>query len=162
MKKFFVSVFILAAAFTFTDSAYADSETATLYVKIKAVSSVTVTCSPVNFPSFDIANPGTQVQAEGQITVNASGRYTVSLDAGRYFNGTNRSLDSEKKLRYRLYQDAARTIEWGDSDVAGTYTAGKSKSGTAGNTAHTVYGALTTAAVAEGDYQDSVIVTITY
>jgi len=160
MRKILTSVFILTLAFSGT--AYAGSETATLYVKASVVASVGVTCSPLNFPPFDRTDVGKQIQGEGTVSVNSTVNYSISLDAGRYFNGSARCMDSAKKLEYRLYQDAAHATEWGDSNVAGTYVSGTSKSGLPGNNSHTVYGTLTTASVDEGDYQDSVIVTVTY
>jgi len=162
MKKKFTSVFILVMIFVLTGISYAGSQTATLYVKATVVASVSVTCSPLVFPAFDNMAAGIPVQGEGQVNVNSSVNYNVSLDSGRYYNGSVRCLDSAKNLQYRLYQDSARTIEWGDSDFAGTYPAGSSKNGTAGDSIHTVYGTLSTAAVDEGEYQDSVIVTVIY
>jgi spore coat protein U-like protein len=94
--------------------------TGAMPVRIEITASCTVTASDLNFGAY---SPRSQAPLQGQSTIElvCGGPMTaeVSLDAG---SGTgvstnNRRMEQDTgtdRLDYDLYQDAARTIHWGD------------------------------------------------
>lgn len=89
--------------------------------------------------------------------------YTVSLDAGTAGSGTaNRKLltsDGSNSLNYGLYQDAARTRNWGNSSGSDTL----SGVGNGSNQSIPVYGYIPAGQTAPaGSYSDVVAITLSY
>ena len=111
-----------------------------------AASGCTVTANPLSFG----ATSGAQVDAQTTLGVTCTGglSYFVSLDGGdslnrlqsdpRMFNVLTTG-GSAAVLPYELYQDAARSIPWGDGGVS--HTGGTVNSvGTDAQQTFTVYG----------------------
>jgi spore coat protein U-like protein len=89
---------------------------------------------------------------------NASFRATVELSAGAgTFAQRQMSLGAER-LAYNLYQDAARTIVWGDGTPPS-----RTLVGTRRRTTYTIYGRIPAGQwVAPGVYGDSITVTLLF
>jgi spore coat protein U-like protein len=125
------------------------------------VSSCTVAATALNFGAYT----GTLINSTSTVTVNCTsgGTYDVGLDAGTATGATvtNRSMTGPggALLGYNLFQDAALTLNWGNT--VGTDTL----AGTATGSAQllTVYGQLPGNQTAQaGSYSDTITVTITY
>jgi len=117
--------------------------------------------APVRFGSYDILSP-TPLRTTTFINVSCDVPgipYNISLDAGLFANGFNRTLKSDKDtLRYNLYQDAAGTRIWGDGTSGST-----AMSGVSGQmiNRHTVYGIIPAEQKAiPGLFNDQIVITI--
>ncbi|CAE6929434.1 spore coat U domain-containing protein [Ectopseudomonas khazarica] len=97
-------------------------------------------------------SPGTSVSVSLNAGLNAS-----SVGLGRYL-----ALGSER-LRYQLYQDAARSIIWGDDSNGGTRMSINFPSG-GGSQTYPVYARLFSVSPmpSAGLYTDTVTVTVSY
>jgi len=155
---------VLAAGFLLApQAATAATVTDTIAVTVTVQSACVVAASPLAFGNY---NPTSSANVDASTTVNVTctqgTTYNVGLNAGTTSGGTTtvRKLNaSGKTLNYALYQDAARSTNWGNTVNTDTVP------GTAGTAAATltVYGRIpgsqnTTA----GAYTDSVTVTVTY
>ena len=135
----------------------------TFQVTATVVSSCDVEATDLNFGSYDPVS-STPLDASTTIQIrctNGTG-YVVSLNAGI---GSGASIASRRMtngastLAYSLYQDAGRTILWGES--AGVDTVAGSGDGSAQTL--TVYGrAPAQQAAVAGAFSDTVTVTVTY
>jgi spore coat protein U-like protein len=80
------------------------------------------------------------------VTCALSLPYKVALNRGLGGSGTARRMTFANGvvLTYEIYQDSAKTVVWGDSDVANTYPPGSSFAGTGTGAAQplTVYGVV--------------------
>ena len=91
--------------------------------------------------------------------------YAIGLGAGAYGSGvTDRKMINSSTgvvyLSYALYQDAARTINWGET--VGTDTV-VGTPGTGSDQTYTVYGRVPSGqATANGSYIDTITVTLTF
>jgi spore coat protein U-like protein len=154
----------LAAGIVLAPSgAQAATATDTMTVTATVQSACILTANPLAFGNY---NPTSSANVDASTTVlvtcTQGTAYNVGLGAGAGSGATTttRKLTSSgHTLNYTLYQDASRSINWGNTVATDTVSA------TAGLTAttHTVYGRIagsqnTTA----GSYTDSVTVTVTY
>ena len=101
------------------------------------------------------------------VTAGAGVGYVVALGAGFHAAGGSRHLQrrgGRETIAYGLYQDAACTTPWGDSDSFGTFPAGGEHGvGTGRAEALTIYARLlVTTLGTPGLYEDSVTVTVLY
>jgi spore coat protein U-like protein len=127
--------------------------------------SCTATTSGVAFGDY----VGTQLDAQGSITVNCDLDlpYSIDIDGGAG-GGATRQMSklgaSATKLVYELYQDGPRSIVWGGASYTqGGAVAKSGQLGSGGNDNHNVFGRiLTGAGTSPGDYSDTVLVTINY
>lgn len=134
--------------------------TPTFLVNATVVASCTATAGNMNFGT--ISSFATNHTATSTITVTCSNGapYQIRLDGGSTGNINNRRMSlGVNQISYGLYRDAARTLNWGQTDsvdtVAGT--------GTASVNAHTVYGLIPPQSpVALGTYSDTVIMVVSY
>ena len=167
MKRFLFSITAAAAALCLAIPAFAATATSTLTVSMSlgVPATATVSVAPMAFPTSGSYVNATQSTA---ITVNASNGlpYTISLNKGLSGTSANRYLKKASGVAsnfpYYLYKDAARTIQWGDSDFAATFTSGSSVAGTGtgANQTLTVYGSHYTYSM--GTYTDDLTVTVNY
>jgi spore coat protein U-like protein len=128
---------------------------------------VWLSVSPLNFGEI-----GTGVyEATAQITVRASKDITfrIALDGGQHPSSGLRSLRrlrGSDSLTYELWQDAGRSLPWGDAGLAGSYPNGTALPaiGTGTPQRFTVYGRLYSieGMPAPGLYADTVTVTVHY
>lgn len=175
MKRRIVHIIALALLFcgATKNPADAGSVTTTMPVTATVVAACAVSATGVSFGNFS----GADVNANGSVTVTCatSVPYKTSLNAGGHFDPTigTRAMtgaSASDRLPYFLYQDAAHTTQWGDNDVANTYSQGASLSGTGTGAAQTltVFGVATntgggvTGTPPAGSYSDTVTVTVTF
>lgn len=148
-----------------TTSVQAATATTTLGVSATVVSTCTAASTPVAFGNYSLAaKDGT-----GAITVTCTSdvlAYNVALGAGSGTGATITSrkltLDASNSLDYGLYSDSNRTLNWGDTTLAGAVL---STFGTGAGTTKTftVYGQIpANQAVSAGTYTDTVAVTVNY
>lgn len=139
----------------------------TLSMSFEVLAACAVAADSLTFPAT--AAGGTGPTATSTITVTcASGtNYNVTLDAGtNVFNLERRMcvpLSATDCVTYELYQDAARTMAWGDGGFANTYPSAiaKAGTGTGADQVLTVYGAVgALTGSTPGAYEDSVLVTV--
>jgi spore coat protein U-like protein len=118
----FAAVVLALAALPPTSRAQATyTATAGMPVRIEIVASCSVSASDLNFGAY---SPKAQAPVQGQTAIQllcgAATTAEVSLDAGSGPGGsTNRRRMEQEgggsdRLDYDLYQDAGRTIHWGD------------------------------------------------
>jgi spore coat protein U-like protein len=150
----------LAAALPLTPAAAATSET-TFAVTAQVSTTCFITANPLNFGAYS------GVQLDGTTTVTATCStgtpYTIGLTQGTGAGATvsNREMTGSgaETLTYTLAQDAAHSINWGDT--IGTDT--KAGTGTGAAQAFTVFGRIPAGQfVAAGSYSDTVTVTLTF
>jgi spore coat protein U-like protein len=124
----------------------------------------TVAASDLSFGTASLLNSNVDSTSSVSVTCTSGLAYAVALSQGTTAGGTTttrlmKHASTASTVPYRMYSDAARTANWGNStsdDVNGTGT------GSAVN--HTVYGRVPAQVVAPqaGSYSDTVTVTITY
>lgn len=163
MKKTLLSAAVmLSSGLVLAGSALAASPaTSTLNVSATITSDCTVATAPVNFGSVT-SGSGAVATGSVDVTCTPATPYTIALDAGGNFNGTNRTIvdGSANSLVYAL-NDNTTGLPWGDD---GTTIAAVSVSdtGTGILQPHIVGATLTGGVVPTGTYTDSVNVTVTY
>ncbi|MDF8332742.1 Csu type fimbrial protein [Novosphingobium cyanobacteriorum] len=152
---------ILAIAPTTGQAATA---TDTMAVSATVQSACIVAASALSFGSYN-PTAGTNADATTTLSVTCTSgtSYTVGLSAG---NGSGATVTSRKltnggnTLNYALYQDSARTTNWGNTP--GTDTPASAVAGSSATTL-TVYGRIASGQnVPAGSYTDSVTVTVNY
>jgi spore coat protein U-like protein len=124
----------------------------------------TVAATDLSFGTASLLNSDVDATSPVSVTCTSGLNYAVGLSQGTTTGGmtTTRLMkhaSTASTVPYRMYSDASRTANWGNStsdDVNGTGT------GSAVN--HIVYGRVPAQAVAPqaGGYSDTVTVTITY
>jgi spore coat protein U-like protein len=121
-----------------------------------------VSTNTLNFGTQNILAANVDVQADFSVQCTNTTPYNIGLNAGSTAGGTiaTRLMTSGgATVQYRMYSDAARTVNWGNTP--GTDTVSNTGNGSA--QALTIYGrapAQTTPAPAT--YNDTVTVTINY
>lgn len=154
----------LGAALTFGETSCSQSGAASGFqVSASLTSSCSVSVTPMDFGV--ISNQITaEIDQTAQIAVsctNGSG-YTIGLDFGQHAVDAGargrRMASGGNLLGYGLYQDAARSLDWGM--IPSTQGSG---TGTGGTQALTVYGRVfSPQSPAAGSYSDLVVITVTY
>lgn len=109
------------------------------------------------------------VDATSLITVTCSKTtpYDIGLSTATGSVGTgvmaSAAADNTDEVAYTMYQDAARTKEWGNTIGTNTqHGTGKGLAATAPADKYTVYGRAASTDVRPGAYEDTVTVTLTY
>jgi len=167
MKKLVSVLLALLTCIAFTGIAQAGSTTSNLSVSANVVGACQVSTTSVDFGDV-IANESVAYTyyANGDVSVNCvqGTAYHIALDAGQNFLGVSRWVNLDGNLLpYRLFQDAARSTQWGDADYANTYPYGSSLGDTGSGSwqSHTVYSYLTVfSGTPTGYYTDNVVVTV--
>ncbi|MGV2813949.1 Csu type fimbrial protein [Enterobacter cancerogenus] len=118
--------------------------------------------SPMDFGSKSPVNSGLlSGNATSGVTVSCplNMTYTVAMGMGMNSDGGGRRMcNGASCVAYNLYQDAAHTTPWNDSDLVQTQT-----SATGEAESLTVYGAIPPQQwPAPGTYSDTVVVTLSY
>lgn len=143
---------------------HAATATDTMAVSATVQSACIVAASALSFGSYN-PTAGTNADATTTLSVTCTSgtSYTVGLSAG---NGSGATVSSRKltnggnTLNYALYQDSARTTNWGNTP--GTDTPASAVAGSSATTL-TVYGRIASGQnVPAGSYTDSVTVTVNY
>lgn len=122
--------------------------------------------------AFGTYNPfsGTADTATGSVTVACtagagSGPYTLSLSIGGGASYAARAMTSgANMMAYQLYDDAGRTIIWGDGTGGSAVVNGvDTVPNSGGSSIYQIYGRVAAGlVVAPGSYADTVTVTISY
>jgi spore coat protein U-like protein len=121
-----------------------------------------VSTNTLNFGTQNILTANVDVQADFSVQCTNTTPYNIGLNAGSTAGGTiaTRLMTSgAATVQYRMYSDASRTVNWGNTP--GTDTV----SGTGNGSAQplTVYGRVPVQATpAPATYNDTVTVTINY
>jgi spore coat protein U-like protein len=142
--------------------AAAGSTTTTLGVSLTINTACTVSAAPIAFPAQSVLSAPVSQTGSVVVTCSNTSPYTVQLDqgAGASATVTNRLMTGPASgtVAYGLYQDAARTVNWGNT--AGSWVAGTSAGGAQ---TLTVYGRISAQTTpAPGGYADTVNVTVSY
>lgn len=129
-------------------------------INMTVVTSCTVSANALNFGSY-LSTSNSDVNTTVNVLCSFGTAYNVALDTGLGPGGVtvlNRKMTSGANvLRYSLYQDAARTIAWGDSVGSNTV----SGTGSGVTQPLTVYGRIFSGqSAALGNYQDTITVTV--
>lgn len=162
-----LSVSLLLALGIFAPRAHAATATGNLTVTANVGQTCTVASTvAVNFGTY----VGTQLDSTGLLNINCgTGTVTmITLGQGANPSGTSTDAAPDRQmasganvLGYALYQDAARTVVWGNT--TGPTGTGLPYTGTGATDAITVYGRIPTGtAPGNGVYSDTVVVTVNY
>jgi spore coat protein U-like protein len=142
--------------------AMAGSSTTTLGVSLTINTACTVSAAPIAFSAQSVLSAPVNQTGSVVVTCSNTSPYTVQLDQGVGASATvtNRLMTGPASgtVAYGLYQDAARTVNWGN-------TAGSWVSGTGAGRAQTltVYGRIVAQTTpGPGGYADTVNVTVSY
>jgi spore coat protein U-like protein len=163
MKKSISAALMLSLGLITAGIAHAEISTATLDVTATVSSGCSVMTTPVSFGNYE----GYEIAANGGITVTCTSGvgYHIALDAGQHYDGVFRNIsNSTDRIPYQLMRPAVG-LEWGDFDYGDTYTFGETVAGTGNGLAqnYTVEGKLLdSTGYSDGDYSDSVQVTVHY
>ena len=151
-----VSISLSAAAQTFTD-------TAVMPVALDIVASCTVSAADLHFGRY-IGTSATPSRGQSAIELQCTSGLTVDigLDAGQGAGATTsdrRLMSGAGALRYGLFQDPARRINWGNT--AGVDTVEVSAAGT--RQIVTIYGEVPAGQqVPAGTYNDVITIHLFY
>jgi spore coat protein U-like protein len=156
----FVAVVIVSLPCIPADITY--TSTAGMPVTMEIVGSCVVTAADLNFGAY-VSNSSVPSLAQTTLTLNCStGTVEVSLDSGTGpgRNTRNRKMGQDSgidRLDYDLYQDAGRTLHWGDksgTDTRDVLTTGQPQT-------VNVYGQIPAGQrVREGNYSDTITVSV--
>jgi len=162
------SFIVVAGALSFAWVAPATSQTSSQMTVFKTVTGVTPTLTLLTHPlSFGAADPTAPASPLGQTTLEVTGAntnlvFSISLDAG--LHGPPRQLlnaAAQMFLGYALYQDAARSIPWGDgTPQLGAPVFGNASAGL--TTTLTVYGSVGPVPPTPGAYTDVITATVNF
>jgi spore coat protein U-like protein len=159
-------------ALTAGRNATAATATSNFTVTANVVASCTIATTAIAFGNYDpvVANLTTPVDSNGTVTVACTQGAVTSLGMNQGVNPTGTSTAAApvrqmaagavNRMRYDLYQDAARNTAWGDFGTAGasTYTAA-----TKNATTLNIYGRIPSGQDAVvGAYTDTVTATISF
>lgn len=145
-------------------AASAQTAQTTMDVSATVVEACVVTATNLAFGSYDPTAPSpTDAASSVTVTCTPGTGFTVGLNVGTTSGATvtSRQMASgSNRLGYGLYQDAARSVNWGNTpgtDTPAAATADLSPS------VLTVYGRVPAQqAVAVGSYTDTVTITVSY
>ena len=124
----------------------------------------TVTTTSVNFGSYNVFDT-TPTDSTGSVTLNCNGgaqNVQVEISRGGAPSFSSRFMNRGFELLfYNLYQNAARTIIWGDGAGAAPYFVGNPPNNT--DVRLTIYARIPAAQdVSAGTYNDNVTVTVQF
>jgi spore coat protein U-like protein len=147
-------------------SLFANASTTTYFydsvtINMNVVTSCTVSASALNFGTYtSSSSSSSDVNTTVSVLCSFGTAYNVGLDVGLGTGATvaNRIMKSGSNLlNYSLYQDAARTVVWGNTNGSNTL----SGTGSGVTQALTVYGRVFSGqSAALGNYQDTITVTV--
>ena len=141
--------------------ALAATDTATLTVTASVAAVCNVQSATLAFGTYDPAAANLDASTTINLTCTPGTNYDIGLDGGGSGNVSARQMANggASTLNYGMYQDATRTINWGDTVGTDTITG----VGAGGLQSHTVFGRIPTGQfVATGAYNDTVTITVTF
>jgi spore coat protein U-like protein len=161
------ALFIASLTFFAGTTAMAGSSTASMEVSAAVVNSCSINADPLAFASYDSASPSA-TSGTGTVRVRCTLGAPVIIMLGEGSNaeaGSSAELPLRRLnaggadfLSYGLYQDAAMTQSWGDSEASG-----KGSLGQGIEESHSVYAKIPQGQnVPAGSYTDSVLATVSF
>ena len=168
LKRAMLSAIALGFAILATQS-HADTGSAIMSVSTKVKHSCSMDISPMTFGVYDgvVANASTALDALATVisSCTSGAAALITMNAGNSAGSVSddvpvRRMTSEAGdyLVYQVYSDVSRETVWGNTTLTGV-----ALTGTGSPQTHKVYGIIPSAQmVPEGDYNDQIIVTITY
>ena len=168
LKRAILSAIALGFAILATQS-HADTGTSIMSVSATIKHSCSIDNTPMAFGAYDGVGANASIALKATATVistcTSGAEALVTMNAGA--SAGSGSADAPvrrmtagpgKYLDYQVYSDVARDTVWGN-----TVPTGVALNGTALPQTLTVYGSIPSAQmVPEGDYNDQIVVTITY
>jgi spore coat protein U-like protein len=148
---------------SFLGGAQAATDTTTFKVLLVIRDSCTISTTAavdVDFGTLDRTTVISNHDASGQLTVKCTPftNYAIGLNLGANPSGVVRRMAAGPVfVPYELYQDAARSVVWGNA--AGSWLTG---TGTGADVNVPVYGRVTDINYAPAAYQDTITATVTY
>ncbi len=131
-------------------------------VQANVVGACTLTTTNMNFGTAGILNSNQDTTGNISITCSTALPYSIGLDGGLAAAPTpttRKLMNGANEITYGIYQDASRSIEWGNS--LGTNTISATGNGSAQN--FTTYGRIPPQPTPlSGTYSDTIVVTVTY
>ena len=121
--------------------------------------------------AFGAYNPqvGTPSDSVGTVTTTCTAAdathatYSIALSAGSGSMSTRTLRNGSMVLRYNLYQDAGRSVVWGDDTGGGASLVGSFPSESLAQQRYPIYARIPTGQnVAPGIYQDVITITVLY
>ncbi len=162
MQKTFTRFLAAAAFLAVAGSAHAASVTDQFQARITILNECVInSVTDLDFGTTGLLNAAVDATATINLRCTENAPYDIGLDGGGTGDTSARQMSdgSGNTVDYQMYQDAARTVAWGN--VVGTDT--KSASGTGVDETHTIYGRVPAQATPPaGTYTDTVLVTVTY
>lgn len=156
---------LLVGLFSTYDAERSDAATTTgsFGVQFNIAAQCTVTsASTLDFLSAGLLNINTDATSTIVVQCTNTTPYDIGLDAGTTVGGsiaTRLLLNGAATIQYRMYSDAGRTSNWGNTVGVDTLSA----VGNGTTQSHTVYGRVPIQiSAAPGSYTDTVTVTVTY
>jgi spore coat protein U-like protein len=163
---------LVGALVVSSDRAVAATATSNFTVTATVVASCTISTAGIGFGNYDpvVANATTPVDANGTVTVacTSGAATTVGMNQGATPTGASTAAaplrqmasGAVNRMRYDLYQDAARTTAWGDVGTAAAEA--YNSTGKAAVTLN-IYGRIPSGQdVVVGAYTDTVTATIQF
>lgn len=145
-------------------AAIAQQATTTFPVSATVLKACSVTASALNFGSYDpTAAAGLEGMTNLRVLCTVGTSYTIGLSPGTSAGATvtsRKMINGENSLNYELFQEAARTNNWGSTP--GTNTPPATSAGTTPRQ-HTVYGRIPAGQIVPaGAYTDTITVSVNY
>ena len=164
-RRVAMALAIVAGSVCALPAATAATASGTLTVTASVASVCLIANGTLAFGSYD---PTSGAALNGSTTVTLTCTlgtpYQIGLDAGAGAGATvtlRKLTSGANTLDYRLFRDASRTLNWGNTP--GTDTLGGTSSSSSLTNTITIYGQIpASAAVPTGSYSDSVAITVTY
>jgi len=149
------------AAIASTPALAAGTATGTVDVTLKVSSACSVTAQPLDFGTVSAFDSAVDSSSATTVKCTPGAPYEVFVNYGvNAGTGTQRKLLSTSTtatVNYNVFSDAGRTAAWGGA------LSGVTATGDGTEQAMTLYGRVPVqAAVAAGDYKDTVTVTVNY
>jgi spore coat protein U-like protein len=125
--------------------------------------------SDLAFGAFALT--GDDIESSATITVNCTDdgglpavTYDIGISPGLGGSFAQRAMLGPGTLEYNLYQDASRTLVWGDGTDGTTTVAGSLLVPTLTSATHTAFGRIpgSQPGVVPGTYSDQLLITLTY
>jgi spore coat protein U-like protein len=138
----------------------------TFTVSVTVLASCAITAGALNFGTQTVLTANIDATAALSVTCTNTTPYTVALGPGNGTGATttNRSMTGAGgSVHYGLYQDSARSVNWGANPPPAANADTVSGVGTGSAQTLTVYGRVPPQTTPkQGGYSDTVVVTLTY
>ena len=135
-------------------------------VSVTVLASCSIAANNLSFGSVSVLSANVDASANLSVTCTTTTPYTVAIGPGSGMGATtvNRAMSGAGgAVAYRLYQDAARSVNWGSTAPPAANADTVSGVGTGAQQTLTVYGRVPPQTTPQqGGYSDTVVLTLTY